>query len=428
MLKIAVISKSDSSGGGASRVAESLATLLNQVDGCQAHHWVGRPGIQWRPHMRALSGHGWKSMVGQITRHASARIGLPDFLTPEVVNLRAMKSNEYNVYHFHDTSQTFSPIAMRRLAKRHPVVWTLHDCSPFTAGCLYPRGCTAFHSCCGSCPQLGTWPLTTRIDLTGTMHRYKRRTAESVVLTPIAPSRWMAQQAEQSRFWQQPVQIIPYGVDSSLFRPQDRKQVRNLLGLPPEAFLVLLSAGNLHDERKGTRLALEAIAAVERPVHVLAVGATDGSIQSLPDHIAITATGYIANNRALALYYAAADLYLFPSLADNLPNSILECMACGTPTLAFANGGIPEMIEHRVSGWLVPSDDTAALTAGLAHAFDHPDERRGWGQTARARAEELFSVEQFLDRHLALYRRLSTTVAGLPVASTRSPSTLRKAG
>lgn len=403
-MRVAVISKSNADGGGASRVAEELADLLAATDGIEVHHYMTYPGQRWAAHMRSLSGSRRAQFARRVMQRGSALIGLPDFLTPEGWMFERRHGAAYDIYHFHDISSAFSPVAFRHLAQRRPVVWTLHDCSPFTAGCLYPRECRAFESQCGNCPQLGCWPLTTRLDRTGFMHAYKRQTARITGFVPIAPSQWMADQALRSGFWDTAPQVIPYGVDHEVFRALDKRLAREALGLSADDFIVLLSAGHLSDERKGTRFAIDALRSCGVPVHVLALGSNDEAVLSALRPLTVTAPGYVREKRLLALYYAAADIYLFPSIADNLPNSILECMASGTPTIAFRAGGIPELIEHEVTGWLADSEDVRGLLRGITTAHRCPQLRRAWGHAGRQKACTSFSVQSFLSRHLELYR------------------------
>lgn len=402
MLRVAILSKSNADGGGASRVAEDLGCMLNETDGVQAHHWMGYPGrdgqITWR-----LRGGAILSKICHVAMLASRFLGLPDFLTPEIFIFRQRRPVEYDIYHFHDISSTISPVAMRWMAKYRPVAWTFHDCSPFTGGCLYPMDCIAYRHRCGNCPQLREWPLCTRIDLTGWMQRYKQKTFHTTSLVPIAPSNWIADKSVCSGVVPKRPQVIPYAVDSDVFRPHDKGMVRRMLGLPPDRFLVLLSSLHLGDKRKGTGYAMEALRALDRPYDLIAVGDGGNDLAGVLQNVRVYAPGFIRQKRLLSMYYAAADVYLFPSVADNLPNSVLECLACGTPTIAFNLGGIPDMIEHAVNGWLAKPKSSDALVEGLRVSYDQSDLRRTWAAVGRCKAAEHFSRERFLKRHLLLY-------------------------
>lgn len=405
-LKVAVISKSTRAGEGASRVAEQLAWRLNDVDGVVAHHWMAYPAGN-AEHGRRLYGKAPTRLFQMACRSFSRVIGLPDFLTPEALYFAwRQRKIDYDILHFHDLSTSFSPIGMRWLARRKPVAWTFHDCSPFTGGCIYPMDCTAYKSRCGRCPMLRLWPLSTRLDFTGFMQAYKRETARRGLFTAIAPSNWMAEESVAAGFFDEPPLVLPYGVDTDCFRPIDRPTVRSVLGLDPEMFTVVLAAGSLGNRHKGTRYAVQALNRLERDVQVLFVGGPDNELiaecAAPKKHVA----GSIANDRLLNLYFAASDVYLFPTLADNLPNTVLETMACGTPTIGFRTGGVPDMVENGRTGMLVEQGDVDGLVAALQLVHDNPDVRHEWGANSRAKALDVYSYEKFVENHLRLYDRM----------------------
>ncbi len=402
--RIAVISKSDASGGGASKVAEDLAVLLNGKCDIVAHHWVGLKGNASHSHTRKLFGGRYFGTLHKWFRNLSRTIGLPDFITPEVFNLLYRSKEHYDIYHFHDISGTFSPIAMRWLAKRKPVVWTFHDCSPFTGGCLYPMDCQAFKSKCTKCPQLKIWPLTSGIDRTGFMQNYKRKTALQSLFTPMAPSQWMADEAMASGMFQQRPEVIPYSVDTSVYRPLDKRNVRDVLGLPRDSFTAMISAWHLHDRRKGTPIAVEAIRKFGKPIFIIAVGQYGNIVKKMFQDLEVHFTGYINDARLMAQYYASADVFLFPTLADNLPNSILESMSCGTPTIAFKTGGVPDMVHHDTNGWLAEKHEAACLIKGLKVAFESKERVAKWAQHGLRVVQERYTPDIFLNDHLTVYR------------------------
>lgn len=406
-LAVAVVSKATAIGGGASRVAEELARLLVE-SGVPAHHWVlfGTPPDP--PHRRYLRGSKWSKLFWSASAAASRACSLPDQFTPEMAYVWLRRDLDYTLYHFHDISSAVSPLGMRWIARRRPVVWTFHDCSPFTGGCLYPFGCDRFHTRCGDCPQLAAWPLGVRRDRTGWMQDVKRRTAEAGLIVPVAPSRWMAGEAMSSGMFSELPVVIPYPIDLDVFRPLEKPLVRKILGLPPDAFLVLVSAGNLLDPRKGTIHALEALQQFRRPAEILFVGSGTASLGAGLVDRKVHHAGYVSDPRLLAMYYAAADAMLFPSLADNLPNTIAETMATGTPALAFRVGGVTEMIEHGTTGWLAEARDAAALARGLELVHDDRELLRRWAVAGREAAVARYHPALFLRMHLDLYEAVIT--------------------
>ncbi|WP_150051631.1 MULTISPECIES: glycosyltransferase [Methylomonas] len=404
-LLVAVISKSDASGGGAGRSAETLTRLLIQ-NGHVAHHWLGYPSKRWLPSMRKLHGEFFGQMFYRSCLYLSRRIGLPDFITPEIFFHIYRKEVDYDIYHFNDITITFSPIALRWLAKHTRVVWTFRDCSPFTGGCIYPLECTAYMNDCGNCPQLGQWPLLTSIDRTGFVRRFKRTTARQNLFIPVVPSNWMAEQAMSSGFFEEKPAVIYNSVNINLFRPLDKVTIRQILQLPVDQFIVLIGSMELNNKFKGLNYALEALRHIDPPPYILAIGSPPKNISDEFKGLNIHFTGYIQDDILLAQYYSAADIFLFPTLADNCPNSVLETMATATPTIAFSVGGLPELIDHNSTGLLVRPKNVSELVAALRFAIDNVEKRISWGKAARLKVENSFNENILITKYLKLYHSL----------------------
>ncbi len=417
---VAIVSKADRHGGGASLVAEDLADLLNR-HGHRAEHWLLNSATAPRDFQRIIGGRLGSRIIRRF-HWFTRQFGLPDVAPVEFLFLRK-HLHRFAVVHFHDCSSAIANHTVRWTARRRPTAWTFHDCSPFTAGCLYPMDCRAFQRRCGRCPQLDRWPLGGRLrfDFTGGLQAVKRRTAAEGRFVALAPSHWMAEQAVLSGMFAAPPRVVPNFVDVRRFRPRDRAKLRAELGLASDRPWVLVTAGSLADPRKGVADAISAVARCGRPPGIILVGRPDPQTASLAAGIETRITGFVASADELAQWYAAADCLLFPSRADNLPCTILEAMACGTPTIGYAVGGVPDLIETERHGRLVPCRDTAALATALAEAIDHPESLRRWGEAARRRAESEFSEERFLSNHLAVYRELSPAAFSGEIAHTNAP-------
>lgn len=404
-LKIAVISKADHFGGGASRVAAELTALLNGA-GLHADHWLSWAGGSWSPHMRPL--YGRLQFPIRAANFGLRKVGFPELIPFELGPLLyGGRILDYDLLHFHDLSSAISPLTLLYLSRKRPVAWTIHDCSPFTGGCLYPMGCQRFAHGCGACPQLGEWPIDSKLDFTGFQQGIKRRLARSGRIQYVTPSTWMRQTALASGMFAVPPAVLHNGVDTAVFRPFDKAAVRRELGLPGDRTIVLLSAGSLLDERKGTRYAIEALQACRdlRPF-ILLVGNSSPQVRDLLAGFDIHEAGYLGDSERLARHYAAANLFLFTSLADNQPLTVLETMATGTPIVGFETGGIPEMVLQDKTGRLVAQKDTQALTTALRQVLTAPGVLTAWGERGRAHIEKLFSHRHFLDTHLALYHQM----------------------
>jgi len=404
--KLAIISKSDSSGGGAGVVAEELHGLVNQSDRYSSDLWRG---FGDQPHLQnvyELYGNQLGQLSYKAIRFLSRKLGIPDFIPLEWAVHLLTKPCQYDLYHFHSISSAISPMTARWIAKRYPCVWTFHDCSPFTGGCLYPTlvDCDAFMRGCDDCPQLNDWPMLAPIDCTGLIQNYKRKIATENLFTAVVPSQWMAIEAMKSGFFSQGPVVIPNCIDTSIFKPSHKQEARHQLNLPEHEFIVLVGAASLADKRKGIEYAINAFQKLPTKPYVIAIGTANTSVDTLNSISRFS--GFIKDKSDLALYYSAADVFLFPTLADNLPLTAIESMACGTPVIGFAVGGLPEIVDHDLNGWLVPSKDVDGLVAGLTIARTDADRLRHWVEHGLQKVKACYQPSTFLDRHLSLYDAL----------------------
>ena len=199
--------------------------------------------------------------------------------------------------------------------------------------------------------------------------------------------------------------VIYNGIDTDIFRPQDKQKCRQELGLPQDKKIVLIVAkGASSNPWKGgnyAQWAINALKADSRAFFVDLGGNTNRSENGLKT------VGFTANNEVLAKYYSAADMLLYPSLADNCPLVILEAMACGLPIVTFHTGGIPELVEHKINGYIAGYKDSEELKKGLNYMIDLPDQEiEKMRQYSVAKIRSGFTVEKMTEKYLELYQKL----------------------
>ena len=294
-----------------------------------------------------------------------------------------------------------------RVPRSRPTVWTLHDLNAVTGGCHYDFGCDRYVAACGACPQLGSADPG---DLSHDIWERKRRVFSDVPasrLHIVAPSRWLANEARRSpllgRFQ---VDVIPYGLDLEEFAPRDRGKVRDLLGIPASARVLLFVAEAVGNKRKGFAQLIEALgqcAAKVPNLLLLSLGKSKPDVQAAVPWIHV---GSADNDRFLSMVYSAADLFAICSLQDNLPNTVLEAMACGIPVVGFRVGGIPDMVRHGENGLVVPANDVRALADAIADVLNDRDRCAAMGARARQIAVEEYPLELQSRRYSELYARL----------------------
>ncbi len=267
---------------------------------------------------------------------------------------------------------------------KKPVVWTLHDMFPFTGGCHYDQGCGKYVNTCGACPLLGSNDET---DLSRTIFQGKERALAhwpQDMLRVVAPSRWLAEEARKSAlFGRFRADVIPYGLETDIFKPVEKEKARAALKLPRDARIVLFVSNHIRLARKGFRELIHALSLVPDADSLLLLGVGDSHILSVEAPFRIMQAEHVYDDNAMAMLYAAADITAIPSRQDNLPNTILESFCCGTPVAGFAAGGIPDAVREGETGFLARSGNTADLALAFMNALADRDRLRRMGERAR---------------------------------------------
>lgn len=327
---------------------------------------------------------------------------LPDRL------LRRVQQIDPNVINLHWVN--FGFVNIETLARfNKPLVWTLHDMWAFTGGCHYSQGCDRYTNACGACPQLGS---NKERDLSRWVWQRKAKAWQKLNLTVVTPSRWMAKCAlSSSLFRHVRIETIPNGIDLQRYKPIDKTLAKSLLGLPTDKLFILFGALYLNsDPRKGFSLLVSALHKLDRQqwqdrIELAIMGASQPS--QAPDFgIKTTYLGKLNDDIAIALAYAAADLFIAPSLEDNLPNTILEAFACGTPCVAFKVGGMPDMIIHQQNGYLAEPFSEEDLARGINWVLEDGDRYQRLRDRARQKVEQEFSQQLQTKRYTTLFSEL----------------------
>jgi glycosyltransferase involved in cell wall biosynthesis len=315
---------------------------------------------------------------------------------------------EADVVHLHWVNYGFlSPEGIASL--RAPVVWTMHDMWPFSGGCHYAGACMRYTAGCGSCPVLQSGSAR---DLSSSLWHRKERAWRGKPFHVVSPSRWLAEAASApgSLFTRRPISVIPNPIDLERFSPGDRAAARRRFGLPADAPIVLFGADRaLDNPLKGfahLRSALRLLAATPGATLPTLVVFGAGEEQrahvglDLPAHL----LGRLSSEADIADVYRAADLFVLPSSQDNLPNTVVEALSCGTPVCAFRIGGIPDMVVDGVNGFLAAPFDDDALARGIAAGLEASRSGPAFRDAARARAELLFDPRTVAKAYLAVFR------------------------
>lgn len=377
-----VVSINTSAGtGGAAIAALRIAEALNQMPGVEVDVLV-RDGNSNFQVVSTTRSH-WKSYLN-FFRFAYERLVF--FLrerSPEVRFLFSIANTgediskhplvqQADVIHLHWINGGFLSLngIKKLLALNKPIVWTLHDMWLFTGGCHHSGECTNFQQQCGNCMFLKK-PYAHDISY----RVWKRKQAifsHANNLTVVTCSQWLQRRAaESSLLKNKPVHAIPNPIDTEIYRPIDKQKCREQLGLNPSKRYILFAAANVNNYFKGFPYFVESVKMLAQQypelyhsVEILIAGKVKDAHVFKSLSLPYRMLGVVAPDSML-MVYNAVDLYITSSLQENLPNTIMESLACGVPVVAFRVGGIPEMVEHRQNGWLAEFKSAPSLAEGI---------------------------------------------------------------
>ncbi len=300
-------------------------------------------------------------------------------------------------------------IQIAELSKIHcPIVWTLHDMWAFTGGCHYDGECGKYKVSCGNCPQLQS---SFKYDLSRCIWKAKRHYWKDLNLTIVTPSNWLAQCARASSlFGGVRVETIPNGLDLDVYKPKNKQRAREMFGFPIDRHLILFGAMDAtSDDRKGFEYlsaALKSVAPQLKDKAELVVFG-DSEPKKPPDFgMKANYIGRVDDDFSLRTLYSCADVTLAPSIQDNLPNVVAESLACGTPVLGFAVGGIPDMIKHQQNGYLAEPFLVDDFCDGIIWCLGDKKRHHGLCVEARAGAAKNYEIQSISERYRSLYKSI----------------------
>ncbi|QUY40606.1 glycosyltransferase family 4 protein [Acaryochloris marina] len=316
---------------------------------------------------------------------------------------------ECDLLNFHNLHFAgFSYMAIPKLTKSKPAIFTLHDMWSFTGHCAYSFDCNRWQNGCGSCPYPETIPAIKR-DTTRWEWKFKNWVYRNSDLVIVSPSKWLAQQAKKSILNQFSIHHIPYGIDTDIYKPLDNKLSRSILGIPLQKKVLLFCAVKLNEPRKGGDLLIKSLSSLPEKLKKECILITLGKPYSALDKSTDIETihlGYITNDRIKAIVYSSADLFLLPTRADNLPVVLQESMACGTATVSFRVGGVQDLVRPNVTGYLAQEENIEDFSKGIEVLLKDDKLRYEMGLNCRLIALEEYSSKLQAKRYLNLYRAL----------------------
>ena len=396
-MKIVILNTSERTGGAAvaaGRLGKALGQAGIQVEKLvRDDSWLNRFRFYWERLIIFLCNHLNRKNLFAVS---IANTGMDLSGHPLV--------KDADIIHLHWINQGFLSLKdIEELVKLNkPIVWTMHDMWPCTGICHHARDCEKFQMICESCFFLKSKGK----DLSTSVFDKKLSLYKEANITFVGCSRWLSGKAKKSYLLRdKTVLSIPNPIDTEVYHPMDQDMTRELLGLPSGKRLLLFGALNVTVKRKGIDYLIEALRKIEKQdVELVVFGQAKDDIRGLFP-VSIHSMGYLSDESKIVALYNAVDMFITSSLEENLPNTIMESMACGTPCVGFEIGGIPEMIDHKINGYVASYKDASDLANGIRWVLEHEDQQ-ALSDACVKKVQENYTEEVVAKQYMALYKRL----------------------
>ena len=441
-MRILQVSPADVVGGGAEKIAWNLFTVYRELghdsrlavghkrsSDPDVHELSHQPGWCSIGAIAAICEKGLAPLMGRVRGASRVRqwcralkkqglgafldrfMGREDFNFP--ASKKLLQMHDVDIVHGHNLHGNYFDLRiLPELCRKIPLVLTLHDAWLLSGHCAHSFDCMRWQIGCGQCPDLSIPPAIKRDSTTFNWRRKQQIFAQSKLYI-TTPSEWLMRRAQASNLARaiQDARVIPNGVDLGIFRPSgDRNELRYRLGLSSASLIISFAANgirnNVFKDYKTFRAAIQHLAAdwSGEPVIFLALG-EEGAEERIGS-VRLVFVPFIESPSVLAQYLQTTDIYVHPARADTFPNSVIEALACGTPVVGSAIGGIPEQIEDTRTGFLVGPGDPRDMTARIKILLCDADLRRKMGTAAAESARRRFDVRQQAATYLSWYESI----------------------
>ena len=351
----------------------------------------------------------WERFVIWINNRMSMRnIFMVDIANTGTDITQMFEFKQADVIHLHWINQGFLSLNDIDLILKSgkPVVITMHDMWYFTGICHYSGECKKYRRKCKECPLIHGCMGT---DLARKVFHKKMMMFKNSKIVFVGCSQWITSLCLQSKLTKgNTVLNVPNPININEYAPAPKKEMRRIWNLPEDKILILFGSQRITDRRKGFDLFCEACKIIchnqdiAGRIGVVVLGEDSDTVKSqIP--FSIYPVGYLSNSRDIVQIYNAVDLFVTPSLQDNLPNTIMEAMACGTPCVGFNIGGIPEMIDHKQNGYVAEYRNAEDFATGIQWCLDE-EHYPTLCTNARQKVVESYREENIAHRYTEIYR------------------------
>lgn len=311
--------------------------------------------------------------------------------------LKVKKIQEADIIHLHwVTGGMLSNRYLKKIIDSNKViVWTFHDMHPFTGVCHYSDGCIKYTNECGQCKQICS---KKEKDYATKVQREKRIALQNADLIGVGCSSWITECAKSSTIMQnKKMYTIHNCIDTMIFHPYSMNKSRDILGIKCDKRIIAFGAMDTTDSRKGYKYLKAVIERLNSNMYSCLFFGKGEEITNLESF----SMGYVSSEKTMAMIYSAANVFVAPSLEENLANTVLEALACGTPVVAFDIGGMSDLIEHKKNGYLAKPYEVLDLMKGIDFCCKN---RQELSKYAREKVEIEFNEMKIGKNYFQLYK------------------------
>ena len=325
---------------------------------------------------------------------------LPEFKQAEIIHL-----------HWINQGMLSLKDLRKILLSGKPVIWTMHDMWPCTGICHHARECDKYHQECQCCPYI--YKGGGKKDISYQVFKTKQELYKLAPITFITCSQWLKERASQSALLTNHSVInIPNPINTGLFKPRNKQKARERRALPTDKKLILFGSAKITDKRKGIdyfiescKILAEKYPEVIKEWGVVVYGKESEQLKPLVP-FEVYPLNYISSEKELVDVYNAVDLFVTPSLEENLPNTIMEAMACGIPCVGFNVGGIPEMIDHLHNGYVADYKSAEDFANGIHWALSE-GEYPSLSEAACRKVVTSYSESAIAKKYIEVYNKIT---------------------
>jgi glycosyltransferase involved in cell wall biosynthesis len=352
-----------------------------------------------------------EKIIDRLTRKTGLLYQFFPFSSNRLVNVA--RSFRPHIINLHNTqSGYFATPLIARLSKIAPIVWTLHDMWSFTANAAHTFGNMSWRELKND-SELAKIPPSISLNTGKWLLRQKKTVYAKSDLTLVSPSIWLKKMAEQSPVFEgKNIHHIYNGIDSTVYKPKDKLSCKSKIGAPLDCKTVMFSAQDLDSNNpwKGgadlIAILSKMSAITERKINFLAVGKGNSSAFKSVPNVNIINTGYVHSETDMCDYLNAADLFIYPTRADNLPNVLVESIACNTPCITFDIGGNKEIISNNANGLIIPPFDLDMFAADAVSLLHDEKRLAQFSSACSSIVKERFQLRSMVDLYYTLFKKI----------------------